>query len=151
MAGWGVDSGRRRAFPADARPRYAPAARPFILRPAQDERTCGYPGGVDGAAGMTRRLAAGMGGGQSSQPPFRQRGAFRWRRSRPPPSFPPPTVIPAKAGIHAPASRYAGIAGVLDSGLRRNDGGGRVLVVWRGRQVGVWIPAFAGMTVRGRE
>ena len=32
-------------------------------------------------------------------------------------------VIPAKAGIHTPPHRHAGAAGVLDSGLRRNDGG----------------------------
>ena len=66
------------------------------------------------------------------------------------------TVIPAKAGIHTPiyaddipaetANPVAPSAtGVLDSGLRRNDGG-----VAYGN-AGVWIPAFAGMTVGGRE
>ena len=89
MAGWGVDPGRRRAFPADARPRYPPAARPFILRPAQDERTGGYPGGVDGAAGMTRRLAAGMGGGAIPPTPLLRKGGFSLA------AFPSPTVIPA--------------------------------------------------------
>ena len=42
--------------------------------------------------------------------------------SRPNPPFPPPTVIPAKAGIHTPARCWSGTTGVLDSGLRRNDG-----------------------------
>ena len=41
-----------------------------------------------------------------------------------------------------------GYTGVLDSGLRRNDGMGRQRMVMDG---GVWIPAFAGMTNRGRE
>ena len=35
----------------------------------------------------------------------------------------PPTVIPACAGIRAPAFRHAGVSRGLDSGLRRNDGG----------------------------
>ena len=41
-------------------------------------------------------------------------------------------------------------AGVLDSGLRRNDGGGlKWRVIYKGAVAvaGVWIPAFAGMTV----
>ena len=49
------------------------------------------------------------------------------RRPFPYPSFPlsiipAPTVIPAKAGIHTPAYHTPTPAGVLDSGLRRNDG-----------------------------
>ena len=36
----------------------------------------------------------------------------------------PYAVIPAKAGIHTPAYAKSGDTGVLDSGLRRNDGGG---------------------------
>ena len=41
------------------------------------------------------------------------------------PSFPPSTVIPAKAGIHTRPIAMPTPTGVLDSGLRRNDGGGR--------------------------
>ena len=48
----------------------------------------------------------------------------------PRPSFPTParhsqapTVIPAKAGIHPRPIDMPGQTGVLDSGLRRNDGG----------------------------
>ena len=71
-------------------------------------------------------------------------------------------VIPAKAGIHARPIATPGLAGVLDSGLRRNDGGGLLLrngglrlalevdgLGWR--WLGVWIPAFAGMTGWRRE
>ena len=50
----------------------------------------------------------------------------------PPPSFPPPTVIPAKAGIHTLPYQGRGHTGVLDSGLRRNDGGDGVeTTAWR--------------------
>ena len=37
------------------------------------------------------------------------------------PSFPPLTVIPAKAGIHTPPIVTPGTTGALDSGRRRND------------------------------
>ena len=47
----------------------------------------------------------------------------RNRHTQPPP-YPPPTVIPAKAGIHTPACRHAGPP-----------------------PPGFWIPAYAGMTV----
>ena len=55
---------------------------------------------------------------------------FPHHHSRSLPSFPFPTVIPAFAGIHTRplfVGRIVPIAstGVLDSGLRRNDGGGR--------------------------
>ena len=43
----------------------------------------------------------------------------------------PHPVIPAKAGIHTPAYRYAGLAGVLDSVLS--------------------LPKGAGMTGRGQN
>ena len=77
--------------------------------------------------------------------------------SRSPPLFPFPTVIPAKAGIHTRplfARRIVptASAAVLDSGLRRNDGGG---AAWRWgwpgcrHPPGFWIPAYAGMTVGG--
>ena len=48
-----------------------------------------------------------------------------WRRPFPPLHHysHPYTVIPAKAGIHTPAYTKSGDTGVLDSGLRRNDGG----------------------------
>ena len=80
-------------------------------------------------------------------------------------AFPRHPVIPAKAGIHTPAGRDtpgfwipacagmtvgahprpSGYAGVLDSGLRRNDGAG---VAPAGRDTpGFWIPASAGMPV----
>ena len=82
------------------------------------------------------------------------------------------SVIPAKAGIHTPPSDNATSyppfpppypsfprkrestphpidmpepTGVLDSGLRRNDGGRRAAL----SDYGVWIPAFAGMTDGG--
>ena len=69
---------------------------------------------------------------KSPQPPFCGRGLAGVAAVIPsfPPPFrhshihsviPAPTVIPAKAGIH---TATAPTAGVLDSGLRRNDGGG---------------------------
>ena len=72
--------------------------------------------------------------------PLLRKGGFSWappyRHSRPISSFP-----------RKRESTRRDSTGVLDSGLRQNDGGdgGRVV---SGR---VWIPAFAGMTVGGRE
>ena len=78
------------------------------------------------------------GDGKSLQPPFCERGAFRGLRHHRPP-FLNPTVIPsAVPSSRLPPSfprkrestprpfRSSGPTGVLDSGLRRNDGGGGV-------------------------
>ena len=64
--------------------------------------------------------------------------------------------IPAFAGMTVgetgitpmAASAAGGVStGVLDSGLRRNDGGAAVTAGYNGvGRFGVWIPAFAGMT-----
>ena len=54
---------------------------------------------------------------------------------------PPPTVIPAKAGIHTPTADTPGRTGVLDSGLRRNDGEGAGMMVGRVRPAD-WQPPF---------
>ena len=78
------------------------------------------------------------------------------------PSFPPPyaaipdtlrrhsrhphIAIPAKAGIHTPTYANPKATGVLDSGLRRNDGGAARPIPRPGIP-GFWIPASAGMTV----
>ena len=50
-------------------------------------------------------------------------------------------VIPAKAGIHPRPTRSPGYAGVLDSGLRRNDGEGGA----PGIRPSFVIPAKAGI------
>ena len=61
------------------------------------------------------------------------------------------SVIPEKAGIHAPSCNngvggWAALAGVLDSGLPgMTVGRRRVLGLSLGKG---WIPAFAGMTIR---
>ena len=64
--------------------------------------------------------------------------------------------IPAFAGMTVGGGnctdgsvRAGGVStGVLDSGLRRNDGGAAVAAGCNGvGSFGVWIPAFAGMTV----
>ena len=87
-----------------------------------------------------------VGAGIITQPDIPQRGASRrplpagegWvREKRPHTPTPyhaaqphrhsrPPTVIPAKAGIHPRPTDTPGYTGVLDSGLRRNDGEGRI-------------------------
>ena len=67
------------------------------------------------------------------------------------------------AGLDMGGLGHSGFTGVLDSGLRRNDGGATAVsaIGWRipafagmtvgGGGVRYWrgIPAFAGMTVRG--
>ena len=81
-------------------------------------------------------------------------------------------VIPAKAGIHPRPTATPGYTGVLDSGLRRNDGGcgcgmpirypyappgpsfprkreSTPALPLRRDIPGFWIPAYAGMTVGG--
>ena len=77
------------------------------------------------------------------------------RHSRhPTPPFPTPShchsrphpVIPTKAGIHTPTYANPKDTGVLDSGLRRNDGGA-ARPTPTPRLPGFWIPACAGMTV----
>ena len=70
--------------------------------------------------------AAGIqnpGGGLASVHPATRSGRTE---ARPPyrHSRPHPIVIPAKAGIHPRPTATPGYTGVLDSGLRRNDGGG---------------------------
>ena len=83
-----------------------------------------------------------------------------WVREKPtaPPTLPMPsnlTVIPAKAGIHTPPILQFRITGVLDSGLRRNDGGGRVGAFSggaarpvRGRRPPPSLPAGSGCVFR---
>ena len=89
-------------------------------------------------------------------------------------SRPNPIVIPAKAGIHPRPTDRPGCTGVLDSGLRQNDGreadaGYRYAIPTpqphrhsrengnphpalplRRDIPGFWIPAYAGMTVEAR-
>ena len=69
----------------------------------------------------------GLFGACASIPPFPPPS----RHSRPIPSFLPHPVIPAKAGIHTPPIATPGTTGVLGSGLRRNDGGGCAVFIWR--------------------
>ena len=68
------------------------------------------------------------------KPPFRKRGVGGIA----PAYYPPECLLMQQTGV-------------LDSGLRRNDGGRRrgwwCRAVWACWQAGVWIPAFAGMTV----
>ena len=66
-----------------------------------------------------------------------------FRHSRPIPSF------PRKRESTPTPSDTPGLTGVLDSGLRRNDGGAAADGNDAGpaAEAGVWIPAFAGMTV----
>ena len=62
------------------------------------------------------------------------------RHCRPLPSF------PRKRESTPHPIDTPGLTGVLDSGLRRNDGGRRAAL----SDYGVWIPAFAGMTDGGK-
>ena len=110
-----------------------------------DSRFRGNDDGVGGNDGVGwTGLAADWVRGNPPNPPFAKGGGFCGYGC-----LLAPTVIPAKAGIHAPAGNcgvggWAALAGVLDSGLRRNDGGGRCWGFLLGK---VWI-AFAGMTIR---
>ena len=155
-------------------------------------------------AGMTvgvgLRIARSLRRGASRQPSPSGRGLGEGESDSttnpPPPSFPSPPSFPRKRESTPRPIPTPRPTGVLDSGLRRNDGGGemravRAAGVWgespqppfceRGafggfayrhsarprrhsgvgrnpeprrwprqyREGGVWIPAFAGMTVRG--
>ena len=89
----------------------------------------GYPDG-----GLSRRagLAADGVRGNPPNPPFAKGGLFCGCR------VDCYSVIPANAGIHAQAGNngvggWAALAGVLDSGRRRNDGDGAAVVGWNRR------------------
>ena len=99
-------------------------------------RNSGRPGfWIPACAGMTvgadRVDGFRRGGGNPPNPPFAKGGLFIVALGR-------YTIIPAphrhsrESGNHTPAFPQSGLTGVLDSGLRRNDGGAAGLAVYGG-------------------
>ena len=95
---------------------------------AETQRRRGTQRGVGAGVLWGMRRGVGRRRGNPLNPPFAKGGLFMacvlTVIPAPIPSFPPHTVIPAKAGIHTPPYRHAG------------------------NIPGFWIPTCAGMTVR---
>ena len=90
------------------------------------ERACACRPYEVGGLQRWRRDSVGA-PGRAPLPGITKPGPYHETRL-PRPAYPhhsrPHPVIPAKAGIHNPPYQQAGDTGVLDSGLRRNDGEG---------------------------
>ncbi len=108
------------------------AARMWIAAPTATLRT--------GFAGIT----VGEVAGRSTWEVGCQVGVVIWGGAHPLPSPPPGRGRGLLMRCPIGARLVWGV-GFLDSGFRRNDGWGQ----WRWLQARMWIPAFAGMTIRG--